>query len=147
MRVLETSLSLPSFSPLLCTFASFSVSFLPLLLHPLLSFRVLFHPSSHLSRMFLRYSPASSTPRCVTVFLALQLLSFVLGMPSVLEPDGPIVPCSRLTSLLMAHRIEREVDPCCYAATAAEIRERSEGERERMSVAVVPKRTGGERPL
>lgn len=32
MRVLETSLSLPSFSPLLCTFASFSVSFLPLLL-------------------------------------------------------------------------------------------------------------------
>lgn len=86
-------------------------------------------------------------PRCVTVSLALQLLSSVLGMPSVLEPDGPIVPFSRLTSLLMAHRIEREVDPCCYAATAAEIRERSERERERKSVAAVPKRTGGERPL
>lgn len=143
MRVLKTSLSLPSFSPLLCAFASFSVSFFWLSFwHPSLSFRFLFlHPSSHLSRVLLRCSPASSAPRCVTVFLAPQLLSFVLDMPSVLEPDGPIV---RLTSLLMAYRIEREVDPCCYAA---EIRERNERERERKSVAIAPKRTGGERPL
>lgn len=65
-----------------------------------------------------------------SVLLALRFLSSsVLGVPSVLGPDGPIVPRSRLTGLLMAHRIEREVDPCCYAATAAEIHERSERER------------------
>lgn len=65
-----------------------------------------------------------------SVLLALQSLSSsVLGVPSVLGPDGPIVPRSRPTGLLMARRIEREVDPCCYAATAAEIHERSERER------------------
>lgn len=79
-----------------------------------------------------RASP-SLTLRAVflgSVLLALRSLSSsVLGVPSVLGPDGPIVPRSRLTGLLMAHRIEREVDPCCYAATAAEIHERSERER------------------
>lgn len=40
-----------------------------------------------------------------SVLLALQSLSSsVLGVPSVLGPDGPIVPRSRLTGLLMAHK-------------------------------------------
>ncbi|EZA57453.1 F-box only protein, partial [Ooceraea biroi] len=45
----------------------------------------------------------------------------------------------------LAHGIEREVGPCCYAATAAEIRERSDEERgrkgERKRKTAAPKRT------
>lgn len=125
---------LPSRFPrsLLYSFASFCVPLFPLPLHPFLSLRVFFlHPSSHLScRVFLRCSQAPSASHCETVFLALQLLSSVLGVPSVLEPDGPIVPCSRLTGLLMTHRIEREVDPCCYAATAMRRSARGAKEKE-----------------
>ncbi|EGI64558.1 F-box only protein 43 [Acromyrmex echinatior] len=99
---------------------------------PLASFSVPLFVASVVSRT----SPLLSGILCAAfrdyIFLALHFLSFsVLGVPSVLGPDGPIMPCSWLTGLLMAHGIEREVDPCCYAATAAEIHERSERERVR----------------
>lgn len=66
IRVFETSLSLPSFSPLFCTLALFSVSLFALPRIPfILSLRALFlRPSSHLSsRVPLRCSPAPSAPR------------------------------------------------------------------------------------
>lgn len=91
---------------------------------------LLLRPSSHLSsRVPLRCSPSAPCFVAPSSSRIQFLSSSVLGVPSVLGPDGPIVPRSRLTGLLMAHRIEREVDPCCYAATAAEIHERSERER------------------
>jgi len=129
---------LSRFPPFLSLFytslLSLSLFALSLCIPFILSLRVLFfRPSSHLSsRVLLRYSPAPSAPRFVTPSFSCFSFSLLLSVPSVVGPDGPIVPCSpRLTGLLMAYRIEREVDPCCYAATAAEIHEKSEREKKR----------------
>lgn len=73
------------------TFASLSLP-----LRPFLSLFVSFRPLSHLSsRISLGFSLAPSASRCVPSSFSLALGSLspsVLGVPSVLEPDGPIVP-------------------------------------------------------
>lgn len=108
------------------------------------SFSVSVSLSSHLS---------SRVPLCRSLAplrrvesLSSSLFSISL-LSSACLPFSSQTGRSRLTGLLMTYRIERETDPCCYAATAAEIHERSEREKERKSVVTTPKQTGGERPL
>lgn len=147
MRVLETSLSLPSFSPLFYTFVSFSVSRLALLLHPFHSF-VSYPLSPSFVASVPRVSPLLSGILRAALCDCLPRSSASLFCPRhAFRPRAGWADRAVLTSLLMAHRIEREVDPCCYAAITVEIREWSERERERESVAVAPKRTGEKRPL
>lgn len=66
---------------------------------------LLLRPSSHLSsRVPLRCSPSAPCFVAPSSSRFQFLSSSVLGVPSVLGPDGPIVPRSRLTGLLMAQQ-------------------------------------------